>query len=220
MANRWHVRLFPCAAGALFVCALSVAPAHAQSAISESAYVTGGAFVDIKRFSGDPGENTLDGNVAGGAIAIGTFVGSHWGVQLGLDVTGFSRTERPRTVTLQKQTFTLTSVAENQVLSVSTLLRFRASEHGKVRLGYLAGLSFVRLHRKFHTEASEGTPNGLIPHAAEQVDFSAAPTVGLDARIALTRHLSLVPGIVACVFRLPADSGVLVRPRIGIRWAF
>jgi hypothetical protein len=193
--------------------------ARAQ-AVPESAYVTGGVFADVKRFSGDPGESILDGNAAGGAIAVGTHIGSHWDLQLGLDMTGFSRTERPRVITLQKETFTLTSVVENQVISVATLLRYRATPHGRVRLGYLAGLSFIRLDRRFHTEAAEGTPNGLIPKPDEAVDYSAAPTVGLDARIAMTGHLSIVPGIHACVFRFGNDSGLLVRPRVGIRWAF
>jgi hypothetical protein len=219
MAIRWSVRVLSGFAVCLFG-VLTAVSARAQEPLRESAYVTGSVFADIKRFSGDPTEGTLDGNVAGVSFAIGTFVGSHWGLQLGVDATGFSRTERPRSVTFQKQTFTLNSVAENQVVSVATLLRFRASQHGRVRLGYLGGLSFVRLHRRFHTEAVTETPAGLIPRPDAQVDYSAAPTVGLDARIAVNRHLSIVPGIHACVFRLSDESGLLVRPRIGIRWAF
>jgi hypothetical protein len=199
----------------------TVVPAAAQTPVAERAYATVGLVGDVKRFSGDPTESTLDGQVVGGAIAIGTFIGSRWDLQLGLDVGGFSRTEHPRDITLQRDTITLTSVAENQVLSVATLLRFRASSHGRVRLGYLGGLTFVRLHRKFHTTAPPGTPSTLIPKPDERVDFSAAPTVGIDARIELTQHLSLVPGLHACVFRFFSDeSGLLVRPRIGLRWAF
>ena len=200
---------------------LSSAPARAQNVVPERAYVTGGAFVDVKRFSGDPTIATLDGSSAGAAIAVGTFIGSHWDLQLGLDVTGFSRTERPRTVTLQKTVISLTSITESQVLSVATLLRYRAAPHGRFRLGYLGGLSFIRLDRRYSTAAEAGTPEGLIPRPDERVDYSAAPTVGLDARIGLSRHLSLVPGIYACVFRVAADeSALLVRPRIGLRWAF
>jgi hypothetical protein len=194
--------------------------ARAQGAMPERAYVTAGAFVEIKRFSGDPTEAVLDATAAGGAVALGTHIGSHWDLQLGLDLTGFTRTARPRTVTLQKETFTLTSVTENQAVSVATLLRYRGAALGRLRLGYLAGLSFVRLHRRFHTEGSAGTPAGLIPRPDEAVDYSAAPTVGLDARIALSRQLSIVPGIHACVFRFGNDSGLLVRPRVGVRWTF
>jgi hypothetical protein len=78
----------------------------------------------------------------------------------------------------------------------------------------------VRLHRKFHSEAPDGTPPGLIPRPDERVDYSAAPTVGIDARIALSEHVSVIPGIHACVFRFADESGLLVRPRIGVRWAF
>jgi hypothetical protein len=193
---------------------------EAQPPISESVYVTGGAFVDVKRFSGDPSEGILDGTAAGGAIAVGTSIGSRWDLQVGVDVTGFSETRRSRDVTFQRATITLTSIAENQVLSVATLLRFRSAPHGRVRLGYLGGLSFLRLHRRFHTDAPSGTPPGLIPRPDERVDYSAAPTVGLDARLAITEHLSVIPGIYACVFRFADESGLLVRPRVGVRWAF
>lgn len=200
--------------------AAATAPAAAQTPIVERAYATVGLFGEIKRFSGDPTEGTLDGQVAGGAVAIGTIIGSRWDLQLGLDLSGFSRTERPRAITLRRETITLTSIAENQALSVATLLRFRASPHGRVRLGYLGGLTFVRLRRKFHTRAPAGTPPALIPRPDQRVDYSAAPTMGIDARIALTEHLSLVPGVHACVFRFSDESGLLVRPRIGVRWAF
>ena len=218
MRIRWGSCRVMAAAVAFWVAAAS--PVDAQAPISESAYVTAGTFVGIKRFSGDPTAATLDGTATGGTIAVGTSIGSRWDLQVGLDLTGFSRTLRPRDVTFQRQTITLTSVAENQVLSVATLLRFRSAPHGRVRLGYLGGLSFVRLHRRFHTDAPDGTPAGLIPRPDERVDFSAAPTVGLDARIAVTEHLSVIPGIHTCVFRFTDESGLLVRPRVGVRWAF
>ena len=199
---------------------LSSRSVEAQVPIAERAYVTAGTYLGVKRFSGDPTEGILDGEAVGGAIALGTSIGSRWDLQVGLDLSGFSQTRRPRDVTFQRETITLTSVAENQVLSVATLLRFRSSAHGRLRLGYLGGLSFVRLHRRFHTDAPHGTPAGLIPKPNERVDYSAAPTVGIDARIALTTHLSVIPGVYASVFRFADESGLLVRPRVGIRWAF
>lgn len=200
--------------------AASAGTVEAQTPIAESAYVTGGTFLGVKRFSGDPTEGVLDGAATGVAIAVGTSIGTRWDLQLGLDVTGFSRTRRPRDITFQRDIIELTSITENQVVSVATLLRFRSAPHGRVRLGYLGGLSFVRLHRKFHTDAPDGTPAGLIPRPNERVDYSAAPTVGIDARIAVTEHLSVIPGVHACVFRFAEESGLLVRPRIGVRWAF
>lgn len=216
--HRWRRLLF--AATAVGPLLLPAGTAEAQTPISESAYVTAGTFVGVKRFSGDPAEGILDGTAAGGTVAVGTSIGSRWDLQVGLDVTGFSRSRRPRDITFQRNTITLTSVAENQVLSVATLLRFRSAPHGRVRLGYLGGLSFVRLHRRFHTEAPAGTPAGLIPRPDARVDYSAAPTLGIDARIAVSEHLSVIPGIHACVFRFADESGLLVRPRIGVRWAF
>jgi hypothetical protein len=219
MANRRRVRGLWAAIAALVVVACAET-AQAQSTIPETAYVTGSIFVDVKRFSGDPTESVLDGEATGGAIALGTHIGSRWDLQVGLDIGGFSETERPRTITIGKDTYSLSSITENKVSSVTTLLRFRSTPHGRVRLGYLGGLSFVRLHRKFHTEAPEGTPAGLIPRPHEQVDYAAAPTIGIDARIAINEHLSFIPAIYACVFRFGDESGVLVRPRAGVRWAF
>src|SRR6188768_2915485 len=103
MAKRGHMRglLTAAAAVAIVACAET---AQAQNTIAESAYVTGGVFVDVKRFSGDPTEGILDGEATGGAIAVGTFIGSRWDLQLGLDLGGFSQTERPRTITFGKET--------------------------------------------------------------------------------------------------------------------
>lgn len=219
MTNRRQVRGLWAALAAVVVVACAE-PAQAQNPITESVYVTGSIFVDVKRFSGDPTEAILDGEATGGAIALGTHIGSRWDLQVGLDIGGFSETDRPRTITFGKETYALTSIAENKVSSVTTLLRFRSTPHGRVRLGYLGGLSFVRLHRKFHTEAPEGTPPGLIPRPNEEVDYAAAPAVGIDARIAINDHLSVIPAIYACVFRFGDESGVIVRPRVGVRWAF
>jgi len=216
--RRFWPRLLPAALAAGLVSFAHTA--EAQTTIAESAYVTGGTFVDVKRFSGDPNESILDGTAAGIAVAVGTSIGSRWDLQVGLDAGTFSATARPRDVTFQRETITLTSIAENQVLSVATLLRFRSAAHGRVRLGYLGGLSFVRLHRRFHTEAPEGTPTGLIPRPDERVDYSAAPTVGLDARIRISDHLAVIPGVHACVFRFADESGLLFRPRLSVRWAF
>src|ERR1044071_4215671 len=88
------------------VLALTGITATAQTTIAESAYVTGGTFLGVKRFSGNPTDGILDGEATGGAVAVGTSIGSRWDLQVGLDVTGFSRTRRPRDVTFQRDTIT------------------------------------------------------------------------------------------------------------------
>lgn len=194
--------------------------ARAQGMSSERVYVTASVLGDLKWFSGDPSDPRFNGHDIGGALTIGSSVAPRWDLQLDVDLPRFSRTSRTTSVTFQRSTISMLSVAENQAISVGGLVRFRSAPHGHLQLGYLAGLSFVRVRRDFHSEAPAGTPTALIPRATSSVDFGAAPTLGLDVRIAVTGHLSIVPGIRAAVFSLPDTSGVLLRPRLGIRWSF
>lgn len=213
-------RFVSCLACALL---LGAAPrsAHAQQPRGrERVYVGGSLLADIKRFSGDTTDPTLDGESMGGGVTIGTALASRWDLQLGVDVPRFSGTSHDRLVTLQKFAFTLQSVTRNQTLSVATLIRFHGGRHGRVQLGYLGGLSVVRLRRDVHTEAPDGTPAGLIPRPDFSVGYTAAPTLGIDAQIVIADHLSLVPGLQATVFSLPDTSGILLRPRLGLRWTF
>jgi hypothetical protein len=196
------------------------ADANAQSRTTGRTYVSGSLLADIKRFSGDPTEPLLDGESVGGGVTIGTGLWPRWDLQVGVDIPRFSATSRDRSVTLQKSTFILQSVTENRGLSVATLVRFRGAKRGRVQLGYLGGLSLVRLRRDVHTVAPENTPAGLIPKPASTVDFSAAPTIGIDARVVMGDHLSLVPGVYATVFSLSDANGLLLRPRLSLRWSF
>lgn len=195
-------------------------PAGAQTQPSEGVYVSGSALGDVKRFSGDPTTNALDGQSFGGAVTLGTSIATRWDLEIGVDVPAFTSTLQPRPVTLRRSTIALQSRTRNRTVSVATLVRFRSAPRGRVQLGYLAGLSFVRLHRKFDTLAPAGIPASLIPKPHKSVDYGAAPTAGVDAQIAIVAHLSVVPGIHASVFNLEGVSGVLLRPRIGVRWTF
>ncbi len=195
-------------------------PASAQSRTTERLYVSASLLADIKRFAGDPADPVLDGESLGGGLTIGTTLRPRWDLQVGIDIPGFSATSRDRSVTLGRSEFFLQSVTENRGVSVATLVRFRAAPRGRVQLGYLGGVTLVRLRRDVHTEATDGTPSGLIPRPESRVDYSAAPTIGIDAQIAAGDHLSFVPGVHATVFSLSDTNGLLLRPRFAVRWAF
>jgi hypothetical protein len=194
--------------------------AMAQSRTTGRTYVSASLLADIKRFSGDPAQPVLDGESMGGAFTIGTGLWPRWDLQVGVDIPRISATSRDRSVTLQKSTFVLASVTENRGVSVATLVRFRGASRGRVQLGYLGGLSLVRLRRDVHTQADGGTPAGLIPRPESTVDFSAAPTIGIDARIMIGKHLSLVPAVHATAFSVSDANGLLLRPRLSVRWSF
>jgi len=198
---------------ALFFIAITASSAHAQ-------YVSGSLFGDIKRFSGDIDDPVLNGEGVGGGLTIGTALHPRLDLQVGVDVPRFTSTSRDRNVTFQRNVITMRSVTGNQTLSVSALVRVHGVGRGRVQLGYLAGLSIVRLRRDFHTEAPADTPASLIPRPAGSVAYAAGPTLGIDASIAMTPHLAFVPGVRATVFSMSDASGVYMRPRVALRWTF
>lgn len=194
--------------------------ADAQSQPPEGVYVSVSALADVKRFSGDPTTNVLDGQAFGGAVALGTSLATRWDLEVGVDTPRLTADIRPRSVTVRRSTITLQSRTRNQTVSVTTLIRFRTARRGRVQIGYLWGLSFLRLRRQFDTQAPADTPASLIPRPQELVDYGVAPTVGVDAHIAIAAHLSIVPAIHVSAFDFHNVSGVLLRPRIGVRWTF
>ena len=105
-------------------------------------------------------------------------------------------------------------------MSVAALVRYHTAPRGRVQLGYLGGVLFLRLQRQFDTQGPADTPISLIPRPLEVMDYGAAPVVGVDARITIAPHLSVVPAFHASAFEFRDVSGVLLRPRIGVRWTF
>lgn len=183
-------------------------------------YASASVIGDVKRFSGDAETNVLDGEGFGGSVAIGSSVGSRWDVEVGVDLPRVTEVLRPRSVTVRREILTFQSRTRNRTVSVPTLIRYRPAPRGRRQLGYLAGMSFVRLERRFDTQGPEGAPASLIPRPQDLVDYGAAPTVGVDARIGIGERLSIVPAIHVSAFTLREVSGVFLRPRIGLRWQF
>ena len=213
-------RLIVFALVAFALCAAARPAAGQTRSGSGRVYVSGSFLGDIKRFAGDPEEPVFDGESLGAGITVGTALAPRWDLQLGVDVPQFTTTSRERLVTLQKNVFSLQSVTETQTLSMTALVRLHGTSRHRIQVGYLAGISFVRLRRNAHTDAPAGTPAGLIPRPDASVSYCAAPTLGIDARIPVGARLALVPGLQATVASFSDTSGVIVRPRIGLRWTF
>lgn len=192
--------------------------ANAQSQPSNGGYVSVSALTDVKRFSGDPSTNVLDGAAFGGAVAVGSTLGARWDVEVGFDASRFTENVQSTSVTVRRELITLQSHTRNRFLSVGALIRYRPAPHGRVQLGYLGGLSFVRLHRFFDTEGPDTAPSTLIPRPQDLIDYGASPTLGIDARIAIAKRLSLLAAMHVSSFAFRDVSGVLLRPRIGVRW--
>ena len=100
---------------------------------------------------------------------------------------------------------------------VADLLVRGASRGSVARLPRRA--AFVRLRRNVQL-SRRGDPPGISHRHELGVDYAAAPTIGIDARIELGPHLSLVPGVHAAVVSVSETNGLLVRPRVAVRWEF
>jgi hypothetical protein len=89
----------------------------------------------------------------------------------------------------------------------------------RVSLVYLGGVGFVRSQHEFSVSYSPllgAAPIVFPPYASETVLYGAGALAGFEARLGLTDHAQLVPGI-----RLHAiDNTWLVRPSVGINWSF
>jgi hypothetical protein len=192
----------------------------AQGTPARGPFVSASLFGDVKRFSGDPSDNVLDGAAAGVGVALGTGLTERWQLEVRLDAPRSTEVVRERSVPLRSSTISLQSFTRNRATTVATLLRFTPGTGGRLRLGYLAGLSFLRLWQEFETTASASVPSSLIPRPMQSVEYAAAPTVGVDARLALSSHLSIVPALDAAAFRTRDTSGILLRPRVAVRWTF
>jgi hypothetical protein len=125
----------------------------------------------------------------------------------------------------------LSVVGELPVLSYQLLSRMRTTTFSttawarqeltsRISLVYLGGLSFQRITSMFELRfaSTRAVPGFVLPPAqrSESILYGVRPTVGVEARIGLTEHVELVPGI-----RLAGlDNGWLVRPAVGLGWVF
>jgi hypothetical protein len=51
-------------------------------------------------------------------------------------------------------------------------------------------------------------------------EYGVGPVAGIEARIRMTEHVRLVPGVRIHGLGGPISEGWLVRPSVGLSWAF
>jgi len=90
----------------------------------------------------------------------------------------------------------------------------------KVDLVYLAGVAFshqrIEVSQTFPTVVRQLLPVPAGSFRTTIVDYSTRPLVGAEARIGLTSHVRLIPGL-----RLQGlTDGWLLRPYAGLGWSF
>lgn len=89
----------------------------------------------------------------------------------------------------------------------------------RLSLAYLGGIAFARLDQTMTTTFDYPLPVlSIYPRAYEftSVEYTQGPMAGIEARIALTDHAQLVPGLRL----LSVGGGWIMRPAVGLGWAF
>ena len=118
--------------------------------------------------------------------------------------------------------YTVRSTQRHSTLSTSDW--FNQSLSPRISLVYLAGIGFYRA--TYESDSSfqifpalptiSTVPTGFPSLTTKTVNYGVRPLVGFEARIKLTEHADLVPGI-----RLHGlENAWLLRPAVGLAWNF
>ncbi len=215
---------------------LMTAPAMAQTPYVGAALVGDVARLSHSSFDGRQNDSS-GGEAIGFALRLGTGIGAAWGVETEFarpsEITSTSPPQllaaldypelvgQPGLIDLGIVPGVGISITTRQRnTTLSTVAWVRQDLTNRAALVYLGGLSFVRAASVTEYSFSFVRPlPGLLLPAADRVEFVAygvRPVVGIEARIGLTDHLELVPGV-----RLTGlDNGWLIRPAVGLGWGF
>jgi hypothetical protein len=191
----------------------------AGTASAQSGFVEGAIGREVKRFSSEPGERLFDGTASDVAIGAAGFLTPHWTIGLEVDVGGRSTVRRSSQVTVSGRPTTIDTDYSIERRSAAALVGYHTAPR-RVRLGYYAGWSFTFTRREI---ASTAPPIVVTNPPAVSVftDRVAGLVVGIDAAIALTDHIALVPTFRAQAVALSPDlTGHSYRPGIGARVTF
>lgn len=117
--------------------------------------------------------------------------------------------------------FSLRSAHRNTTVGTTAWVKQQLWD--RASMVYLGGVAFHRaeteIEYSFNLRPIPGIPPPRIlppPFSSETITYSVRPVVGVEARIEMTDHLQIVPGM-----RLHGlQSGVLVRPSVALGWQF
>jgi hypothetical protein len=210
------------------LCVAAVArPAVAQPHL----FVGGDFFADVKRFSGEPSTNTLDGTGTGAGAETGVALTDHWSVLIAVDSGRTTTTTRSvpigvlaTPVGVAAPITAFSSQVGNRITATSVLVGYRISGRRRLAVEVFGGLSFLHARRDFTTIRTPpvAAAPALVIRPYTLLDNVAAASLDGDFVIGLTSHLALVPRVRAHAFSLSngGPSGFVIRPGIGARWTF
>ena len=211
----------------------------AVPAFGQSTYVAASVGADISRFSRFDVAGVDVGGLTGGeavsaAVRVGTPLGPAWGVELEFarpseieeDISSNIgpvplRASTAGIVFPQPVGFRISLRQRTTTLSAVAWVRQRAAQ--AVDLVYLAGVGFNRTVQETTIASgtiASGRPQRVLPSETRVTDYSTGPVVGLEARIALTEHARLVPGLRLHHIGGNVNTGWLLRLGVGLGWSF
>jgi hypothetical protein len=234
----------------LGIVAISACPAAAYA--QTAGYAGGTVFADVRQFGGTSTRTPLiiddasrNATGIGGSARIGTWLHPRWTLELSADFSSkTSTTVNGPVIAIYPPVPPPELKSSTSFTSVTPMVGFHSPPGRRVRLGYLAGFSFVRATYKteypsfaipmplsggvsFAFVELIGPTTRLSPQASTPLSLtnkrnSGALTLGFEAAIDLTSRISVVPELRASTFSTgSAGTGVfLIRPGIGARWKF
>jgi hypothetical protein len=222
---------------AALACAIVALGAAPSLALAQSPYVGASLGSDVTRFDGvadvaSPGS----GEALSWAIKVGTPVASRFGVELefsrpqeitredGSDVIplaasglGAALASYPNVIL---PSFNIRTSQRNTTIATTAWVRQQVTP--RFSMQYLGGVGFFRINRSYSYEFPKGIviptdiASAIFPRSNTSIEYGAGPLVGAEARVGMTEHAWLVPGV---RFQGLTD-GWVVRPFVGIAWEF
>lgn len=218
--------------------------ATAQSVYAQGAYVSASLTGDIvrqNRVESTGSDQSSDGEAIGFALRVGSEIGRRWGVELEFarpsEITNdFSPGIVPLAAAVGAlpaginvggvvdpnaifPTFSYRFRTTQRNTTLSSALWARQEISSRVSLVYLGGVGFHRKTSEMTMTFEPRSPIGipiLPPFVSNSTTYDVGPFAGMEARIGLTAHAQLVPGI-----RLHGiQGGWLFRPSVGLGWMF
>lgn len=236
-------RPFVCAFAASTLLAFAVQPARAQGGYVSAAIAADVARFSHTESSGQA--DNSGGEALSFALRAGASIGSHWGVELEFarpsEIDNSSNPVQiftpaagapvPGTIAAAG-TSAIASILpsifppisfEARVRQRNTTLAAMAWARQEVTrrfsLVYLGGVGFYRRSLEYDYSYNGPLPltlSPIFPYTSRTITYGAGPAAGMEARVGLTDHVQIVPGV-----RIQElDGGWLVRPAVALAWQF
>jgi hypothetical protein len=208
----------------------------ATSVSAQSPSVGAAVGLDVSRFDRVEADG-FNGVTAGGeaiafSLRLGTPIGQRWGVELA--VTRPSEVERessvgfPRPLTaisaapipIPIPTFEARTTIERRNTTLDTVLWVSQPAGSRVDLVYLGGLAFSRIVEDIGLQFTRRLAGTVVPNSTRTITYGVGPVAGMEARIGLTDHVSLVPGVRLHGIGGRTADGWLLRTSAGLAWQF